>query len=217
MINADTSEQTRYIPVELKLVVLSILESFINTFTRVNPLPQAQTESLDGKVITIEITDLNFKISLIFSQDSIEITENFTGEANTTVRMDIHTLFELVKHRGSTPSNIKMEILGEIETGQTFKNMLDAYEIDWEEQLSKITGDLIANRVGQFTRQMQNLIKTNFSNFSQTTADYIIEEKQLVPHPVEIKEFINNVDLARNHLDRLQARANRLLSKSLTL
>jgi len=212
--NEGGSDNSGFIADEIKVAAIAVLENFVNSLTQLSPLPESHRLTLNNKVIGIEITDLHFQIFILFHEDNIDLSENFRGDVNTQIKMNVHTLFELAKHRGSTPSNIKMEIHGEIEAGQAFKSLLDEYEFDWEEQLSKITGDVIANKIGQGARKLTHWLKTNFENSSQAGADYLIEEKHFLPHPVEVNEFITKVDIIRNDVDRLHARINRLLTKT---
>ena len=109
-----------------------------------------------------------------------------------------------------------MEIIGDTETGQLFNQILQQLDIDWEEHLSHITGDVIAHQMGRGLRGLLRWGRQVEDSLLQDTAEYLEEEKQLVATKYEVEVFNHDVDVLRNDIERLQARVQRLQDKMAT-
>jgi ubiquinone biosynthesis protein UbiJ len=103
-----------------------------------------------------------------------------------------------------------VEIHGDVETGQLFKSILDEMEIDWEEQLSHLTGDVIAHQLGSVARRTRKIFKRSRKTLEQDISEYLQEELRLLPARIEAGNFSTDVNLLRMSADRLDARVKRL-------
>ena len=89
---------------------------------------------------------------------------------------------------------------------------IDAIDIDWEEQLSRITGDAIAHKVGNLVRGAVKWGQQTIDTLGQDVAAYLHEERRILPARNEMEEFIAAVGKLRADIDRAQVRVNRLNS-----
>ena len=103
-----------------------------------------------------------------------------------------------------------VEIVGDTEAGQQFNQTLQQLDIDWEEHLSHITGDVIAHQLGRGLRGLLRWGRQVEDSLLQDTAEYLEEEKLLVATKFEVEAFNRDVDVIRNDIERLQARIQRL-------
>jgi len=101
-------------------------------------------------------------------------------------------------------------IEGNVETGQAFKAILDEMDIDWEEQLSKLTGDLIAHQIGNSARHARNILQHGCTTMKQDTSEYLQEELRVLPSRVETENFSAGVNRTSMDVERLEARIKRL-------
>jgi len=97
-----------------------------------------------------------------------------------------------------------------VEAGQAFKAALDELDIDWEEQLAGITGDMVAHQLGNTMRSAGNWLRQGRTTLEQDLGEYLQEELRVVPTRIEIENFIADVDQLRMDLERLEARIRRL-------
>jgi len=103
-----------------------------------------------------------------------------------------------------------VEIQGDSDTGQQFQDILSAADWDWEEQLSRLTGDVIAHQAGKLARKAAQFIKDSRSTLQQDISEYLQEEARLLPARIELGYFLEEVDQLRADVDRLSARVDRL-------
>jgi len=83
---------------------------------------------------------------------------------------------------------------------------------DVAEDLSRVTGDITAERIVQTVQSKQHQLVTSASNLAQATAEYWTEEKPLLSKPTQINTFMQQVDTLRDDIARLEQRIKRLTS-----
>ena len=81
---------------------------------------------------------------------------------------------------------------------------------DVAEDLSHITGDIVAERAVQFARATQQQMDAAVLSLSQALAEYWTEERPLLAKQVQIAAFVQQVETLRNDVERLEQRINRL-------
>lgn len=83
---------------------------------------------------------------------------------------------------------------------------------DAAEYLSKVTGDIAAERIVQAVETKQQALRSGALNLSQAAAEYWTEERPLLAKPQELHNFVGQVDVLRDDLARLEQRVKRLLA-----
>ena len=81
---------------------------------------------------------------------------------------------------------------------------------DMAEDLSRITGDIAAQRLVQFAKAGQQRIHHALLNLSQAVTEYWTEEAPLLAKPTHLDSFARQVDVLRDDAARLAQRINRL-------
>ena len=89
-------------------------------------------------------------------------------------------------------------------------------DIDWEEQLSKLTGDVIAHQLGNGARRIGTLLKHGRRTLQQDIGEYLQEELRVLPSRIETENFSSDVTRLSIDADRLAARIRRLQDTSAT-
>jgi ubiquinone biosynthesis protein UbiJ len=79
-------------------------------------------------------------------------------------------------------------------------------DIDCEELLSKLVGDVVAHQAGQATRSVSGWLKETAEAMQMNTAEYLSEETDTTPTESEVGDFMDQVDEVRMNIDRLEAR-----------
>jgi len=97
-----------------------------------------------------------------------------------------------------------------VETGQAFKAILDEMDIDWEEQLSRLTGDTIAHQLGNTARRAAGVLRHGRRTLERDLGEYLQEELRVLPTRIETENFSADVSRLGMDTDRLAARIRRL-------
>ncbi|MDX8385667.1 MAG: hypothetical protein R8M11_04010, partial [Gallionella sp.] len=83
---------------------------------------------------------------------------------------------------------------------------------DAAEDLSKVTGDIVAERIVQTAQSISRQVGDAAVNLSQAASEYWTEERRLVAKPEHINAFVRQVDTLRDDIARLEQRLKRLQS-----
>jgi len=191
------------------------LEIAINRYLRLDPDCLPQLRKLDGKIVAVEFKGLPLKVYLRIADDRVYVLGEFEGTPDTCLRGTPLAMVKLGMSETSAKTLFQgdVEIEGDLETGRQFKTFLDTIDIDWEEQLSRLVGDVAAHQVGNLLRGSLVWGKQVADTLSQDAAEYLQEETQELPRPDEVDAFLAEVDSLRSDVDRLAARVNRIQTK----
>jgi ubiquinone biosynthesis protein UbiJ len=104
----------------------------------------------------------------------------------------------------------EVEIRGDVTVGQRFEAILRGIDIDWEEQLSRLVGDVAAHQVGKLVRDTMAWGAKSAETLGRDVSEYLQEESRHLPQRDEVDAFLTAVDDLRNDVERLGARIRRL-------
>ncbi len=196
----------------LPKIFVDLLEKAFNHYLSLDPLTPEKLIQLDNKTIAVELTDAGQTLYFTFTSQHVEITQTTIESPDTQIKGSLFSLVKIGFEKSDSASifSSNIEIQGDSELGKQFQEMLMQIDIDWEEQLSHYTGDVIAYQAGNAARTLQHWTKQTFSTLKQNTTEYLQEESLDLPHPIEVDTFLSDVDKLRMDMDRLEARIHRL-------
>ncbi len=197
---------------KLPASVATGLEIALNRYLDLDPVVHERLAELDGRLIALQLNGLDLRILLRAGREGISVL-NDSGQTADTV---LHggplgmTRLGLGGNTAGTLFSGAVEIEGDVETGQAFKAILDEMEIDWEEQLSRLTGDVMAHQLGNVARRSGSLLAHGRNTLMQDLSEYLQEELSVLPARIEVDNFIDDVSRLGMAMDRLEARLARL-------
>lgn len=187
------------------------LESALNLYLRQDPEALEHCAAMEGKVIELDITGVGLALYFVPGADGIQVFSRYEGEADTRLIGSPLGFARLtLGAREDTLFQGEVEIQGDSEIGHQFQEILSHLEWDWEEQLSRVTGDVVAHQIGNLSRQVQRFAREARDTLGQDLSEYLQEESRLLPTRIEVSHFLDEVDRLRADLDRLTARIARL-------
>ena len=191
---------------------LSLLEAAFNNYLALDPEAPEKLTAFDGKIICIDIRGLNKRIYLLINGSKISVVKQHDAEPDATITGSPAALFKLGVHRDSAPLFFagEVEIRGDTRLGRQFKSLLADMEIDWEEHLSRLIGDIAAHRVAGLFNELKEWGESVTGNFADDVGEYLQEESRDVVSGAEMGMFYQQVDKLRDDTERLKARIDRL-------
>lgn len=196
--------------------LLAVLETSINRYIQQDPDNRATLVKLQGKVIAVELLGFDSTLYFFSLANKIQVMGQYEGSADTRIRGTPLSLLKLGASTGESAKDIfagDVEIIGDTEVGQWFQRLLKETEFDWEEHLSKWTGDMAAHQVSRWFRATTEWGKHTLDALRLDTKEYLQEESRLLVTEAELTPFYQSVDQLRSRVDRLQARVKRLQTK----
>lgn len=196
----------------MKEAALNILERAINRYVRMSMGSQAALDQFDGKCVRMTLTDLGLSCDILFRKDDVQCSAVSESNPDVVLRGSSATFFRLSV--GDDTQQLKLardlDVEGDVELGQNVHAFFKNIEVDWEEHLSKIVGDVAAHQMGNLVRDVKTFLNKAVQNFQGDLNDYMHEEVRWAPLREEIQAFSEAVDALRNGVERLEARAKHL-------
>lgn len=199
---------------ETILTLTEALETSVNHVLKQDPVTLKKLNTLAGKVIAFEFTDLELTLYLFPHTEGVQVQYLYMGQADT--RLQGTTLAFINMSLGDATESFfsgDVRIKGDIELGQHFKRIIDQLDLDWEEWLSQYTGDIVAYKAGNLIRNFAAWGQTALETLELDVKEYLQDEGRLTPKAIELDIFSQNISLLRDDTARLEARFIRLQKK----
>jgi ubiquinone biosynthesis protein UbiJ len=196
----------------IKPLLAGILESTINRYLSLDPDVEFFLQPLVGKVIAVNVTPFGWSLYLCPCNEGIQILESYSGEPDTTISGSLFALgFMGVSNNPMREVfSGQVHIAGNVHTGRAFQQLFEKLDIDLEEQLSRLTGDVIAHQIGRLARGIDRWGRGTLDNLRMDVAEYLHDESRDLPAAPELEIFFRSIDTLRNDFDRLQTRVEHL-------
>lgn len=196
--------------------LLAGLEAVLNRYLRLDPDAMARMAALQPRSIAIELTPLHLTLYVVPGENGIQLRSRLESGPDTVLRGTPLGLAQLGlgSQGGKALFSGNVVIEGDVETGQAFKAILDEMDIDWEEQLSRLTGDAIAHQLGNTARRAAGALRDGRRTLEQDLGEYLQEELRVLPTRIETENFSADVSRLVMDTDRLTARIRRLQAPS---
>ncbi|MGH8548923.1 MAG: ubiquinone biosynthesis accessory factor UbiJ [Methylococcales bacterium] len=196
----------------VRTVFLSILEAAISRYIALDPDAARLLKPISGKVIAIRIQGSGWIFFLCPSNRSLQLLEHYEGKPDTTLSGSPLAFMNLGLSDNLTGVLFtgKVTIAGDLATGRNFQMLLKRLDIDWEEQLSHVTGDIAAHQIGNLVRGTLQWGWESLEAMQLNITEYLQEERRDLPTAYECNELFQDVDSIRADTDRLEMRIKRL-------
>jgi ubiquinone biosynthesis protein UbiJ len=204
------------------------IERLINQTLALDARSPERLKSVQNKLLEIKIDSLSTPIFIKFIEQGIRFVPSTTPQdhkkraddsehhhASVIVQGSISAFLVLaVSKNPLKAAKYGLRFEGDLATIQAIQALMFSLEIDWEELISRCTGDTLAHQASHFVRKFKKRQQAIVENFSKNTSLYLTEETRLLPTVTEVTHFMEGVDHLRSDVDRLEARIALLSSSS---
>ncbi len=113
--------------------------------------------ALNGKTLHFALEDLPLNVNFVCTNNRIFVTTNTSIGADVDIKLKSSVFLALLQGEDLTDllREDKIIIHGDVKTAQLLVDLLQQIDIDFEEMLSKYTGDIIAHQVGKLTQNFK--------------------------------------------------------------
>jgi ubiquinone biosynthesis accessory factor UbiJ len=169
--------------------------------------------NVDG-VTRIRAAVFNSRLALLAGEPE-DSPDTASGQAPAPAQAVISgsppALLQLLRSHGpAAGTQASVQIRGDAEIANLYRQLFALAKPDWEEELSRWIGDMPARRLSQVARSIRAWARRTRRTAGENIAEYLQEEgRDLISKP-ELEEFLHGVDDVREATDRIEARLGRI-------
>jgi ubiquinone biosynthesis protein UbiJ len=185
------------------------LEAILNRGVRASTDAAKRCRALEGSSFRLEIEGLDVGVTLVSRGDRLELSERAEADAKLTGRP-----LSLARLAATGDEDVlrskAVRVAGDPLVAQDFRELIRIAAPDFEEELSRLVGDLAARRLANVARDLAGWGLDAADRLSRDVAEYLQEESRNLPARVEVEVFLDRVDATAEAFERLEARVARL-------
>lgn len=119
---------------------------------------QIDIGALEGKTIHFSLQDLPIDVGFICVNARIFVTSDTNKTPDVDIKLQLESFLALFRGQDLTDllRQDKIMIHGDVKTAQLLVDLLQQVDFDFEEALSKWTGDIIAHEVGKVVKKFKD-------------------------------------------------------------
>lgn len=195
--------------------LLRAAETGLNGLLFADPESPRRLRALAGCRLSVGLTDIDLDFFVLFSETGIRLIPSAAAADTTStvqVRSSLAGLVALATPAGRRGA--KIEFSGDVGVIQDIRRLFAEIEVDWEEQIARHTGDVLAHQLGRALKGSASWLRRSGESVLQSIGEYLTEERRDLPATAEVSIFVTEVDCLHQDVERLAARV-RTLKQSL--
>ncbi len=186
-------------------MLTATIENVLNRGLPRSPRAQQLCAELTGRSVAIEIREIA-RLLVESTGSTLRVSRDKAG-ADAEI---VGGPFSLLALSSDKPDSVlqrgDVEIRGDAELAQKFRELALLLRPDLEDTLSELIGDVPAHQLGRLGRMARNWTHRAAATAAENLAEYLGHERRdLVPRK-EGEQFLRDVDALREDVDRLEAR-----------
>lgn len=188
------------------------IDGLINAVLSMDPESRRELAMMKDKTLGLEVTDTRLSLCLVVTATGFRLQSGDGTEPDVCIRGTASGLlgYLLAGRPGSSRPAGAIEVIGDVNLAQEFQSIMKRFEPDWEEAMSRWTGDAVARKFGNLVRESTHVLKKGLRTLELDVSEYLRFETGTVPDQSEINEFFSKVEELRNDVERLKVRIARL-------
>ena len=191
------------IPEALLQPVQSLLDRGVDNSTTAAAL----CAELEGRILQIAMQPAELAVHFVVTNGQLQLKQGTAESPDATIS---GSLINLTRLAGDDPEAVirdgHVSISGDADIATNFRALLAITRPDWEEELSRLTGDALAHEVGKAFRGVAGWAARARHSFGRSVAEYLSEESRDLVATTELEEFYTDVDQLAMNVERAEAK-----------
>ena len=198
-------------------------EELLNRVLAKDPHLQSQLVKFAGKSLQINVHPPDIMVTALLEKGRIRLlsteAELLDIQITASITGNVGQLLPLIlEKRDNRPlSNPALAITGDASFIQELHASLSSLDIDWEDYLAPLLGNLITNELSHISNDIRNWSKQASVNMRRNVNEYLTEEERIFPKKEQLDDFSEELDYLKIRIDRINAKASILDQKLIKL
>jgi ubiquinone biosynthesis protein UbiJ len=163
-----------------------------------------------GKTIQFDLPPASIRLTLTNNGEFVSTADNTSTDAGITFT----SVAALRLMTGLPVGQTDIRLQGDTELATEIGMILRQLEWDYEEDLSRLIGDIPAHQLVSKGRYASAEVRRQFWSVTSMFAEYWSEEQPLIAKKRHLANFSADVDTLRDDVERLAKRIERLKQKN---
>lgn len=197
-------------------LITAMMETSLNHMLFKEKVLQPARMRLAGKVMSIELKELNKTLTLIFAENHVDVLSEWTEAADCTIKTSLFTLVKL-KDKQQLSQLINhgdIVIEGDMQIVQHWSSLLDLAIWNPAHYLSPYIGDVAAEGLSKLLNKGVCLVTHLVKRQKIYVKDALIEEWKMAPSQLELVHFSDEVEQIESSMSTLEQRLSQLEEKN---
>ncbi len=190
-------------------MIRPLVTRFLQHLTNQNNWSRQQLIGFAGKVVQFDFALI--KANLIILEDGSLAISGETQAPDATIYLPPSLALRLLANDEAAKMQIKIE--GDTHLATEFSKVLQNMRWDIEEDLSHITGDIAAFKIGELTKKAFSEMKQQSQNAADMLSEFWQEEKPILAKKRHVEQFNADIDTLKSDVARLEKRFAKLSKK----
>jgi ubiquinone biosynthesis accessory factor UbiJ len=192
-----------------------ILEKAINHLLKLDPDTLNRLNKLQGRVVKVTVTDWQMDCYILIQEQGVRLTGDWPGLVDTTISGKLAGLIRVGYSGASGPALFDqgIEITGDMDLGETIRDILRRTDIDGEEFLSRFLGDAAAHEITWRAKQVVDFGLQTCRGIGENIREFCQNEAQYLPTRTQAENLYQQIARLREDVDRASALLSRLENK----
>jgi ubiquinone biosynthesis accessory factor UbiJ len=197
---------------------LASAEALFNRNIAASTEARSLARRLEGTSLQVEI-EARLKVRAcvfnsglaLFSGADADAGAAHAAAADAVISGSAPALLQLLRGEGpSAATRAGVQISGDAEIANLYRQLFAAAKPDFEEELSRWIGDMPARRLSEVARSVRSWARRTRRTAGENISEYLQEEGRDLISKTEHEEFLSAVDAVRESADRIEARLKHL-------
>lgn len=194
------------------------LQHVIDAQVEGSPRARELLASLDGRRMRVVVRHTPWEVTAHAQDGRLQLLRGDTATADVTLSGTPLSMLALL--RADDPAAVirrgDVTLAGDAEAGARFQELTMLLRPDIEAGMARVIGDVPAFGLGSLVRKALDFGRASVNTQVANVGEYLAHEKRLLVPQAEARQFIEGVDVLREHVDRLEARIAALESRGET-
>ena len=168
----------------------------------------ARAELLPFAGKTVRFNLIPTSVSFTILEDGRLVMAGDTAQSDASISITPSVALRMLAGDAAAQSQVKIE--GDIELATTFAKVIRGIKWDYEEDLSRVIGDIPATKISEFSKHVVKTAKQQTTNLAEMLTEYWQEEQPLIAKKRHVEQFVQEVDQVRDDVARLEKRLAKL-------
>jgi len=188
--------------------LLGPLQGALDALVAARARTRAQAQALGGRTVAVVLTEFGLTLHLTNDGERLVVRdgEDDPGVAPDATLTGTMPAFLRALASGGPTLPPGLAVGGDALLVRDLRALFHGLEFDWEERLSRLTGDAIAHRVGALARDLGGWRRYAGERLGRDLAEYLRDETRTLVGRRELDAFLDGVDAARDGVERLDQR-----------